>query len=107
MTTAFAAVSTLAAYDNTGKTTLVIGQVNLTSSGATRDWKCQIHINGAAVDSPRHLANLSSAAQTNVATTYLDTTSASGRTATYQCATLAGAGTTGTAANGTLYRLTW
>jgi len=107
MTTVFAAVSTLAAYDNTGKTTLVVGQINLTSSGAVRDWKCQIHINGTAVDSPRYLANLSSAATTNVATVFLDTTSASGRTATYQCATLAGAGTTGTAANGTLYRLTW
>lgn len=107
MTTTLQTVNSLAAYDNTGKTTLLIGHAYVTSSGSNRDWTCRMYINGSPVGDTRYSSNIPASSSTTVTGVYLDTTSASGRTATYQCATAAGGGFTGTANGCNLYRITW
>jgi len=107
MTSTLQAVNSLAAYDNTGKTTLLIGHALLASTGSNRDWRCLMYINGSPVGDFRYSSNIPASSLTTVTGVYLDTTSSSGRTATYQCSTAAGTGFTGSANGCNLYRITW
>ena len=107
MTSTLQAVNNLAAYDNTGKTTLLIGHAAVTSTGSNRDWTCRMYINGGGVGDTRYLSNVPASSRATVTGLFLDTTSASGRTAEYKCSTAAGAGFTGTADSCNMYRITW
>jgi hypothetical protein len=95
-------VAALPDYDNTNRSTFISGCVEVTSVGGSRSWTLKLKVEGTTVYAA-NLTGLAKGASAPLCGSYLDTTSASARTATMTVTVNGGAGNT--VANCTLSRI--